>query len=295
MPSPQPTLGGLAAIVFASVLWGTTGTAASFAPEVSSLAIGAFAMGGGGLLLALKSRRSLRREWPRLRQHKRALLWGGLAVAIYPLAFYSAMRLSGVAIGTLISIASAPLFTVMLEWVFNRIPITRRWLLSFLFGATGIACLVVGKGESGEAMTLAASHELGVVLGLLAGLTYAAYSWIARRLIEKDLPSEPVVACFFLVAASVLLPSLLFTGGPILASLNNAAVALYMAVVPMFIGYVAFGYGLQTVPVSQVTLITLLEPVVATLLALLVLGESVSPLGWLGMGLVFFCLRLQMK
>ena len=44
---------GVLAIVIASFLWGTTGTAAQFAPEISPLAIGAFAMGIGGVLLCV--------------------------------------------------------------------------------------------------------------------------------------------------------------------------------------------------------------------------------------------------
>ena len=161
-------------------------------------------------------------------------------------------------------------------------------------GALGVALLV--SGEQHAALSDNATPRVwGVLLGLLAGLTYAAYSWAARRLIEQGLPSEPVVAGFFLLASLVLLPTLLITGGPIFASLNNASVAIYMAVVPMFLGYLAFGFGLRSVPASQATLITLLEPVVAAVLAVWVLGEIILPLGWLGMGLVFLCLRLQMK
>lgn len=44
---------GFIAVLIASILWGTTGTAASYAPNLSPLAIGAIAMGGGGLLQAL--------------------------------------------------------------------------------------------------------------------------------------------------------------------------------------------------------------------------------------------------
>ncbi|HBZ8439976.1 TPA: EamA family transporter, partial [Serratia marcescens] len=47
---------GMLAIVIASFLWGTTGTAASFAPDISSFAIGAFSMGFGGILLCVNAR-----------------------------------------------------------------------------------------------------------------------------------------------------------------------------------------------------------------------------------------------
>ena len=55
---------GVLAIVIASFLWGTTGTAAQFAPEISPLAIGAFAMGIGGVLLCVSARKSLVKDAP---------------------------------------------------------------------------------------------------------------------------------------------------------------------------------------------------------------------------------------
>ena len=50
---------GSLAVLMAAALWGTTGTAAAFAPEVPAMAIGAAAMGGGGLLQALLAIRSM--------------------------------------------------------------------------------------------------------------------------------------------------------------------------------------------------------------------------------------------
>ncbi|GGP67341.1 hypothetical protein [Shewanella saliphila] len=47
------------AIAIASILWGTTATAASFAPNVSPLATGAFAIGVGGVLMLLRSAKYL--------------------------------------------------------------------------------------------------------------------------------------------------------------------------------------------------------------------------------------------
>ena len=60
---------GILAIVIASFLWGTTGTAAQFAPEISPLAIGAFAMGIGGVLLCVSARKSLVKDAPILFLH----------------------------------------------------------------------------------------------------------------------------------------------------------------------------------------------------------------------------------
>jgi len=85
---------------------------------------------------------------------------------------------------------------------------------------------------------------------------------------------------------------LLVTGAPFLASWPNFAVGAYMALVPMFIGYVCFGLGLARVRASLATTITLIEPVVAALLAIIVVGETLSALGWLGIALIIASLMV---
>ncbi|MEI8666726.1 hypothetical protein P4S81_20740 [Pseudoalteromonas sp. B28] len=54
----------------------------------------------------------------------KVLLLGAASVAIYPLAFYTSMRLSGVAIGTVVSIATAPFFAAILESLISKKYIT---------------------------------------------------------------------------------------------------------------------------------------------------------------------------
>lgn len=290
---PQHYSRGVLAILAASIIWGTTGTAASFAPAVSALAIGAFAMGTGGVLLMLNALGELQRDRVLLLTQRRSLLLGGLSVAIYPLAFYSSMRLSGVAVGTVISIASAPLFTVLLEWLISGRRISLRWGFSFVLGALGIALLALGRAADESAAASSLTTWLGAGLGLLAGLTYATYSWVARHMIEQGVGSRSAMAGMFGIAALLLLPSLAFTGHNLFSTATHASVALYMALVPMFIGYLCFSYGLRYIAASTATLITLLEPVVAVLLAVLVVGEWLAPVGWAGIPLIMLSLLLQ--
>ena len=96
----------------------------------------------------------------------------------------------------------------------------------------------------------------------------------------------------FGLGALLLMPVLFVTGAPLLASVNNFSVGLYMAVVPMFIAYLLFGRGLTVVRASLATTITLLEPVVAALLAVMVVGEKLSLTGWFGIGLISACLLI---
>ena len=120
---------GVIAILFAAVVWGTTGTAATFAPDVSAAAIGAAAMGLGGIAQALWAGRGILQQRAWLWDQRRLLVIGALAVAVYPLAFYGAMRLAGVTVGTVITIGSAPLLSALIEYGLDGRRLTLRWSL----------------------------------------------------------------------------------------------------------------------------------------------------------------------
>lgn len=294
MPFQNLVFRGSAAIVVACLLWGTTGTAASFTPDVSPLATGAFAMGLGGFLLVLTALKQLKIDSIPLLTHFRLLLVGGLSVAVYPLAFYSSMRLSGVAIGTVISLASAPFFTALLECLISKKPVTTNWLISFAIGVVGIVLLTMGKIDDIQQHSQSMHYYIGMLLGLIAGLSYALYSWAAKCLINRDIHSKSAMSGMFGLAALILLPTLLVTGDNLFASTSNSLVALYMAIIPMFLGYVLFGYGLNYVEASQATLLTLLEPALATVMAVFIVGEKFSTIGWVGFVLILLCLLIQM-
>ncbi|RLQ19148.1 DMT family transporter [Vibrio sp. SBT000027] len=286
---------GTLAILFASILWGTTGTAASFAPDLSPLAIGAFSMGVGGLMQAGLAYRKILLAFDKLLQNKKLLAVSALALAVYPLAFYSSMKLSGVAIGTVVSIATAPFFSALLECLISKKNnINKRWLTSFVIGVVGIGLLVFSESsstnESGDDLKL-----LGIALGLVAGLCYAIYSWATKALIDKGIKSQAAMGSIFGLGAMLLLPTLWFTGENLFSSQINVLVISYLTLIPQCLGYIAFSFGLRHVTASSANLLTLFEPVVAAVLAVCVVGELIPFIGWLGMFLIVLCLLIQSK
>gem|GEM_PF-38470 len=289
---------GTLAVLAASVLWGTTGTAATFAPDVGPLAIGAAAMGIGGLLQAAVAGRAIAAHAAALRARAGLVLLGAAAVAAYPLAFYTSMRLAGVAVGTVVSLGSAPLAAALVERLVDRRRLPRRWLAGAAVGLLGMVLLcaaqALGGGHGADVPGAASPAGAlgGVLLGLLAGATYALYSWVAHRLMRGGVPSRAAMGAVFGVGGLLLLPVLAATGAALVASWGNAGVGAYMALVPMFTGYVLFGWGLARVPVSTATTLTLLEPAVAAVLAVLVVGERLPAAGWAGVGLVVVCLAV---
>ncbi|MBO0149581.1 EamA family transporter [Vibrio sp. Vb2424] len=286
---------GTLSILFASTLWGTTGTAASLAPDVSALAIGAFSMGIGGFMQACLSAKSLKRDFRKVVHKKKTLLISIIALATYPQAFYSSMRFTGVAIGTVISISTAPFFSALLECLFSRNQtITKRWMMSFAIGVIGITLLLASESSANSLFDQDMKHW-GVLLGLLAGLTYAIYSWGVKAMIDHGIESQTAMGSVFGIGGVLLLPTLFITGDNLFASSTNTAVMLYMALIPMGLGYVAFGFGLRFVTASGASILTLFEPVIAAALAVAIVGEEISFIGWVGITLTLVCLFLQSK
>lgn len=280
---------GIGAITVSSLLWGTTGTAATFAPEVGPLAIGAAALGLGGLLQALIAIPALRAARSGLRAHLGTVLVGAIAMAIYPLAFYSSMHHAGVAIGSVVSLASAPLASGVLERIIDKRSLSPWWMLAALLGIIGSTLLCVSKLQDS---TAAPTTILGILLGLLAGITYATYSWAVHRLMDSEIGRAAAMGSVFGIGGALLMPVLVLTGAPLLSSPTAFTVATYMVLVPMFLGYLLFGFGLTRVSASTATTITLSEPAIATVLAVLVVGEELETLGWIGLGVIALVLAI---
>ncbi|TQO21171.1 DME family drug/metabolite transporter [Rhodoglobus vestalii] len=279
------------AIVGAAALWGTTGTAASFFPEnVSPLAIGAVTMVGGGILLFFarfhQSRAALReralRPW---------LLLGAVGVFVYPLAFYSSMDLAGIAVGNVVSLGTGPVFAALLERVIERRRLSMLWKITTSLALAGIVLLTIGGGNArngGGGESLVA----GVMLGLLAGVSYALYTYCSTRVIRAGHTSGATMGAIFGVGALGLLPVLAIFGGPLVQSGVSIGTASYLIIGPMFIAYILFGIGLRATSSSTATTIALLEPVVATLLAVIIVGELLAPLSWAGLALIFLAVSV---
>jgi len=272
---------GAGALVLASVLWGTTGTAASFFPDsVSPIAIGASTMTLGGVLLFVVSWSPATRAI-RDAASRRWLLPGALGVFVYPLAFYSSMHLAGVAIGNVVSLGTGPVFAALLEWLFERHRPSVLWLACTAAAIGGIVLLSAGGDASG-----ARDVVPGVLLGLAAGLAYALYTYSSSRGIRAGQSSRGVMGGMFGIGALALAPVLIVFGAPLLQSWQTVGIAGYLAVGPMFVAYLLFGVGMRTLRSSTATTITLLEPFIATILAVLVVGERLDLVGWLGLGLI---------
>jgi drug/metabolite transporter, DME family len=282
----QRSAGGAVAILLGAAAWGSTGTAAHFAPRAaSSLSIGAARIALGGTLLFLvamasaDSRRSVRRLLAGTAADRTALVLAAAAVGGYQLAFFTAVRATGVAIGTVVAIGSAPVFTGLLSRLTGGPPPGRTWLPATVAAVAGCTVLVTGGHASG-------ARPAGVALALAAGLCYSVYAVVAARLTSARQPERAVMGLLFGAAAVLLAPALATTSPGWTVSGRGLAVIGYLGVITTAAAYLMYGRGLRSVPAPAAVTLGLAEPVVAALLGVVVLGEHLSATAVIGVALV---------
>ncbi len=272
-------------VLAATVLWGTTGTAQFFAPEgASSISVGAvrLAIGGGALLIYAASLGLL----PQLRRIPLLpLLFAAAAMAVYQLTFFEGVRRTGVAAGTVVTIGSAPIFAGILSTVALRRPPGMRWGAATVLAIVGCLLLVLSGGS-------VQVQPIGILLALAAGFSYASYAFFTTRILAGQVSSDLAAAATFALGALFLLPVLFATDLSWLASTRGIVVALELGLLATALAYVLFTRGLKRIPLSNAVTLTLGEPIVASILGVLIVGERLNLYGWLGVTLVFAALMV---
>ena len=236
-------------------------------------------MGVGGIVLAALTWPAVRRALS-IPQARWWVLLGGIGVLVYPLAFYAGMRDAGVAVGNTVALGSGPLFAGVIEWLATTRRPTKNWFVAVIIAGAGLVFVGVARGGSSDV------GLTGVLLALIAGMAYALYSVAGSRVIAAGASFQGSMGAVFGAGALPLLVVLLFTGGPLVSNLDNLTRGAYLALGPLVLAYLLFGFALTRASASLVTLVTLLEPVFATVLAVVVLGEALPGIGWVGIALL---------
>jgi len=267
-------------VLAAALCFATTGTAQELGPAgLEPVAVGAARIAVGGALLALFAWWLGRRRPTTRRASEMAPATLGaiaVAVAVYQLSFFASVRLTGVAVGTVVALGSAPAFAGLAGRLAGEGPLGARWALSTALACGGVALLVVAGAGATEI------DPLGIGLALVSGSGYATYTVASKRLLSAGHAPEQVMACGFGAAALLLLPVLILAGGAELATPGGIGLAVYLGVVPTALAYVLFARGLRRISAGETATLTLAEPLTAAALGVLVLGEHPGALAALG-------------
>lgn len=290
-------------ILLAAVLFGTTGTARALgAPDVDVVSLGAarIVIGGGALaIVAWALSRRARAGAGGLagaggvagadapggtRAVVVTVLIGGVAVVAYQPAFFLGTERNGVAVGTLVALGSAPLFTGAISWLLERRFPGARWVVATAVAVVGLA--VLGASSASGVASTSSIDAAGLAGSLAAGLSYAVYTLASKRLLDRGWTGPTTMGAVFGTAAALGLLVLLGTDAGWILTVPGAATAVWLGLVTVLLAYLLFASGLRRLSAPTVSTLTLAEPLTAALLGVLVLGEQLSAESWIGLAAI---------
>lgn len=274
-------------------MWGTGGVAGSVVADNSTLPLLSVSavrlLAGGALLLAAAAATGRVQRMPRTPASSRRIAATAVLTAVMTAAYFQSVALAGVAVATALSLGLAPLTVAGYTAIRTRRMPAPRILAALAAGTAGLA-LVCGAPQ---ARTSPAALAWGVVLAAVSGVTFAAITIMNRRVVPGLTPA-PLLGTAFVLAGVISLAWSL-PAGIDLGSLNGTAWGALgvMTVFQTVVGYLAFYAGLQKgVSPAAAAVLSLLEPVAATVLAIVLLGQHLAILAGVGIAILLAAVLL---
>lgn len=285
MHSPRAAI---AMTVAAAALFATGGTAQALGPSgttpftVAEMRLG---IGGTVMLIMLPLIGYQARQVWRLLRHR--LVWlMALSSLGFQVLYFTGVSQAGVALGSLLAMGSVPMFTGLLGPLIGH-RVTRAWLIATAICVTGLALLSLDGIQGGSAW--------GVIAALAGGLSGATFVLTTKAAIDQGMPGVPANVAAYLLAGLALVPVILIVPQNLswIATAGGAVLAVYLGLFAMAIPNVLWVKGLAGLAPGPSSTLMLTEPAVATLLGIVVLGESLAVAGVVGLVLVMVGLLLQ--
>ncbi len=177
---------------------------------------------------------------------------------------------------------TSPIWIMLMSVLFFREKLNRIKLTALALAFAG--CVLV-SGISGEGLTLT-----GLLLGLGSGIGYGLYSILGTVALRKYSPYTVTTYTFLFAAAGSwlvcgpadMIPKFAAAADPAGLILFCCLTGLVTAVIP----FLSYTLGLRTVEASRAGILATVEPLVATLVGIVVFSEPLSLLSGLGIVLI---------
>lgn len=226
----------------------------------------------GAYLLLTRQRIDLRGA----RKDVPLLLFSGMAMGVNWILLFEAYRYTTVSVATL-SYYFAPVIVTAVCPLLFRERLTRRQILCFVLSTLGLA-LVIGVTDLGGG----SSDITGVLLGLGAAAFYATVVLINKFI--RSVPGIQRTLLQFLAAILILIPYVALTGGCTLGGMDGAGwvCLLVVGLVHTGITYCLYFSALRDIPGQEAAILSYIDPLVAVLVSVFFLGESMTAMQLIG-------------
>lgn len=207
----------------------------------------------------------------------RLMIFAGLLMAVYQVAFVIAVQLSNVTIATLVTLCTVPVIVAVLAAIVLRERMHRNLYVAMACAIVGVI-LLVGLQPTGN---LGANVLLGIGMALLTAFANGFFQITSRRLANQYHPIQSLTVYFF-VAALAFVPFAIVNGFVVNYPPMGWLLLVHLGIVISVVAYFLLLLGLRTTPATTATIIGFIEPLTGTLLAVLIFNEQLSSTGIFG-------------
>lgn len=208
------------------------------------------------------------------------LLLSGVTMGFNWILLFEAYKYTTVSVATLSYYFAPVIVTVACPVLFREKMTAKQWICFFM-STLGIV-LITGLGD----LSAGNNHFIGILFGLGAACLYAAVI-LLNKFIKKV---EGIHRTFlqFIAAILVLIPYVGFTGGVTLSGLNSMGwiCLLIVGLVHTGVTYCLYFSSLKELPGQKAAILSYIDPLVAVLVSVLLLGESMTAMQVIGGALI---------
>ncbi|MFO1444673.1 EamA family transporter [Bacillus sp. Bva_UNVM-123] len=194
---------------------------------------------------------------------------GILSIAFFNFCYFTTISQMNISIAVIL-LYTAPAFVTILSFFFLKESLTVNKIVAVV--GTIIGCILIAGVTIGEsAITL-----FGIITGLCSGLGYALYTIFGKFALKKYEPFT-ITLYTFSIAAIVLIPTTqLWRNSELLLNVHALFYGIGLALLPTVLAFLLYTWGLEQTEGSRAAIIATIEPVIATLLGLLLYGERLG-------------------
>lgn len=205
----------------------------------------------------------------------------GFLLALHFYAWISAVQLTNVA-NAVIFIAIQPLFTLLMEYLFAKEDIRKGAITGVVFALLG--SIIISYSDFHIILT----RFYGDMLAVLAAFLAACYLFLGRSF-RKKIKYIPYIYIVYTYCAFFLFIFVLISGGSFTGYSNmNYFYITLLAIGPTLIGHSVLNLSIRYVPATIVSLAILGEPIITTILALVILKETLTGATMVGGVLILY-------
>lgn len=197
------------------------------------------------------------------------LLLSGIAMGVNWILLFEAYKYTTVSLATLSYYFAPVIVTVVCPVLFHE-RLTGKQILCFIMSTIGLV-MITGIGDIGSG-----SNFIGILFGLGAAIFYATVILLNKFI--KNVEGIPRTFLQFLSAIVILIPYVMLSGGMSLGGMNAVGWInlLIVGLVHTGVTYCMYFSSLKELPGQKAAILSYIDPLVAVLISVTILGEKMT-------------------